>query len=101
METTSDRPLPELTQAVLDPATLEALVLDLCSQTQILSVSTKQGEQRHARGTELSLPEAVEALRQGELRGVQVHYRWQDQEWLDTLLRGPEGIKIVRTLAPK
>lgn len=96
----SDLPLAELTQAVLDHATLEALVRDLGSQTQILSLTTKQGEQRRAQSAGDSLVEAVEALKQGKLRGVQVHYLWRGQEWLDTLLRGPEGIKIVRTLAP-
>jgi hypothetical protein len=98
MEPNDRVPLAELTQAVLDQTTLQALVADLTTLTTILGVTTKGGQQHHAKASQLSLMEAMEALQQGMLRGVQIHYLWQGQEWLDTLLRGPEGsIRIVRT----
>jgi hypothetical protein len=98
---TNDKPeLPELSQAVLDDSTLQALVQDLSALTRILSVTTKGAAQTRAQAAPCSLQEAVEALRHREVRGVQVHYLWENQEWIDTLLAVPEGIRIVRTAAP-
>ena len=91
--------LPDLTQAYLDGETLRALVDDLNNLTQILEVITKGGEFSMAGKTSLPLGEAVEALQHGQIRGVQVRYLWQQEEWMDTLLRGPAGIRIVRMKA--
>jgi hypothetical protein len=33
----------------------------------------------------------------GELRGIQVRYRWNGAEWLDTLLGLDSVVRIVRT----
>ncbi|MFA5506664.1 MAG: hypothetical protein WC314_03385 [Vulcanimicrobiota bacterium] len=93
----NDLNFPELSQAVLDPPTLQALLRDLTTQTRVLSVTVKGGEQHHAQAADSSLSQAVESLLRGEIRGVQVRYLWQDREWLDTLLRCAEGIRIVRS----
>jgi len=89
-------PLAELTEAVLDAPTLDALLADIGSLAEVLEVVTKGAEQVLARPAPLSLVEAVQLLRAGRLRGVQVRYRWNGEEWLDTLLRGEVGIRIVR-----
>lgn len=89
--------LAELTTAVLDPPTLQALVDDLTSLTRICSIVTKSGPTARASGDPWTLAEAVQALRRGELRGVQVNYWWDDQEWIDTLLSGSTGITLVRS----
>jgi len=91
--------LPELTQADLDGETLGALVDDLNNLTQILEVITKGGEFSMAGKTSIPLREAVRALQRGQIRGVQVRYVWRDEEWMDTLLRGPAGVRIVRMKA--
>ena len=97
MEPDDPVPLAELTQAVLDPATLRALVTDLTTLTTILAVTTKGAEQHHGKAAAMSVGQAVESLTRGELRGVQIHYCWQGQEWLDTC---GDGIRIVRAPVP-
>lgn len=90
------RPLPELTEAVLDDDTLAALVRDLRGETQLLEVQLKGGQFERGQRHQIPLEQAVSMLTAGEIRGVQIRYRWSEQEWLDTLLRHPEGIKLVR-----
>ena len=90
--------MPELTQGVLDEATLEALLDDLTGLTEILEVQIKGGEFSRARRVDEDLRQAVAALRGGQLRGVQVRYLWEGQQWLDTLLRNLEGVRLVRML---
>ena len=46
--------------------------------------------------TDEDLRQAVAALQDGRLRGVQVRYEWQGRQWLDTLLRSQEGLRLVR-----
>lgn len=91
--------LAELTQALLDAPTLSALVHDLSELTQVLSLTVKGGAEVHGKASSWSLDEAVAALLAGHLRGVQIHYVWSEKEWIDTLLRRPEGVMLVRTQA--
>lgn len=96
---TEEPELAELTRSALDAETLQALLEDLTSLTDILEVTTKGAELQRADKTTLTLWQAVEALQAGELRGVQVRYHWRGEEWLDTLLRVPGGTRIVRIKA--
>lgn len=88
--------LPALTQSCLDESTLEALLDDLSSLTEILEVTVKGGEFDRAEKTSLALRPAVKALQAGLVRGVQIRYLWHQQQWLDTLLGGGNEIRIVR-----
>ncbi len=88
--------LPALTQAVLDPATLDALFRDLATCTEILSVHPKASPGAHVGETAITLPAARAGLLAGEFRGVQIRYRYESKEWCDTLLASPGGIRIVR-----
>lgn len=92
--------LAELTQGRLDEPTLTALLDDLSELTEILEVLTKGGECARAERSQPDLREAVAALQAGQLRGVQVRYLWDGQQWLDTLLRGPDGVRLVRVQVP-
>ena len=65
--------LPPLTQSCLDECTLEALLDDLSSLTEILEVTVKGGEFDRAEKTSLALRPAVKALQAGLVRGVQRH----------------------------
>lgn len=90
-------PLPELTEGLLDPATLERLFADLEACAEVLEVLTKLGPQERVTGSvRPSLAEAHDLLRAGGVRGVQIRYRYQGQEWLDTLLVRPAGTLLVR-----
>ena len=92
--------LSDLTRAELDPQLLDALLDDLTRHTQIMEVTVKGGEFSRAEKAPVSLQEAIEALRGGRIRGVQVRYRWQGEEWLDTLLANAGQFRIVRLKVP-
>jgi hypothetical protein len=89
-------PLPQLQNAVLDAETLEQLARDLTSFAQVDEVLLKGGSTAMTSGRSVSLAEALEALRQGRVLGVQVRYRYDGTSWWDTLLRTPQGIRLVR-----
>jgi hypothetical protein len=89
-------PLPRLQEALLDVGTLEQLARDLQSFAQVDEVLLKGGAVAMTSGRPVSLPEALEALRQGRALGVQVRYRYDGTSWWDTLMRTPQGIRLVR-----
>lgn len=84
-----------LTTADLDPATLAALFADLADLTEIDEVLIKGATSSHA-GT-AGLAEARLALDSGAARAIQIRYRWAGQAWLDTLMRTPGGVRLVRS----
>lgn len=88
--------LPTLQQTVLDAPTLEALFRDLAQCTQILAVVPKGAPQAYAAGHGIDLEAARAGLASGAFRGVQVRYRYEGQEWCDTLLATPGGVRLVR-----
>lgn len=88
--------LPALQQTVLDAPTLEALFRDLAQCTQILAVIPKGGPQAYAADRGIDLEAARTGLASGQFRGVQVRYRYEKQDWCDTLLATPGGVRLVR-----
>lgn len=88
--------LPQLQQAELDAETLARLVSDIQALTEVDEVLLKGGSTAIASTQRLSLADAVEALQRGQTQGVQVRYRYQGGRWWDTLLRSPQGIRLVR-----
>jgi hypothetical protein len=88
--------LPSLQEAVLDAATLARLVSDIQGLAVVDEVLLKGGGAAMASTQRRTLAEAVDALQQGQVMGVQVRYRYQGQAWWDTLLRVPQGIRLVR-----
>ena len=89
-------PLPELSEALLDRETLERLFVDLDACTRVLDVLLKRGPTRRTDGRPVGLGEARDLLLTGEVRGLQIRYLYQGVEWRDTLLRTPEGVRLVR-----
>jgi hypothetical protein len=90
----------ELTEAVLDAATLDALFADLAAHADVLDVFVKGGPDRRAREGTADLT-AARALLDGEARGVQIRYRWDGDEWRDTVMRAPGGFRVIRTWLPR
>lgn len=89
--------LPELHQGVLDPETLDRLVLDIETCTELLEVIPKFGSDSYVgEGEVIDLKTAMSMLQAGELRGVQVRYKHDGAQWWDTLMGTPQGIRIVR-----
>ena len=94
-------PLPEMREAVLSNDDLAALVADLQALTQIQSVIGKAGARQHSSDSPLTIETAAARLTTGTLPAAQVHYRYDGSEWTDTLIRSPQGIKLVRCQHPQ
>lgn len=88
--------LPALQQTVLDAPTLEALFRDLAQCTQLLAVIPKGAPQAYVTEHGIDLDAAQTGLASGVFRGVQVRYRYDGQEWCDTLMATPAGVRLVR-----
>lgn len=86
--------LPELRQTVLDEPALERLFEEIATLTSVIEVRTKGGPTASSAASDLR--SALEALRAGATRGVQVVYAWSGQRWVDTVIRGPEGFRVTR-----
>ena len=91
--------LPELAQGMLDAAGLEALFRDLAACAIVEELQVKGGAQAYATGAG-TLEGAWAALEHGGARGVQLRYRFQGQDWVDTILRAGNGWRLVRARAP-
>jgi hypothetical protein len=92
--------LPELQDALLDEQTLEQLARDLESFAQVDEVLLKGAPTARAGEGSIPLAEALDALRQRRVLGVQIRYRFQGTLWWDTLLRTPHGVRLVRITPP-
>lgn len=93
-------PLPTLQDSVLDAETLDALVRDWLDHAEVLDVMTKGAPGSRATFAPADLPRAVDALRSGQVRAVQVRYLHGGVEWRDTLLPAPTGTRLVRIQTP-
>lgn len=91
-------PLPDLLQSVLGPTDLDALFRDIGSLTRVLEIIPKHGPRDHVPDApvSLSLDEARTLLDSGAICGLQIRYVHDNTQWWDTLLRTPEGVRIVR-----
>ncbi len=87
-------PLASLTTADLNSEVLSALFRDLATLVEIDVVLIKGDATAYAGVT--GLAEAQRALAAGA-RGIQIRYRWAGKGWLDTLISGPSGIRLVRS----
>jgi ferredoxin-type protein NapG len=92
--------LPELHEAELDEAGLRQLFGDLASATQALEVRLKRGPTERGAAASVSAAEALGLLVGGTVRGVQVRYRYDDEDWCDTILATPVGYRVVRLANP-
>jgi hypothetical protein len=92
--------LPILWKATLDDPMLDQLFTDLESAAEGLSVQVKGDPREYASTDPLTLDAARHRLRAGDVRGVQVRYRYDGREWTDTVLRVPGGYRLVRMEAP-
>lgn len=86
----------ELTTSTLDPATLATLFSDIAAHTEVIEIFAKAGAESHAGSTRLTLDTAQSLLLSGKVRGIQLRYRYQGDEWWDTLINTPAGVRIVR-----
>ncbi|PQJ29299.1 hypothetical protein BSZ32_12900 [Rubritalea profundi] len=89
--------LPELAQGVLDSETLDQLVVDIETCTELLEVIPKFGADSYVKeGEVIDLRTAISMLTRGDLRGVQVRYKHEGSQWWDTLMATHQGVRLVR-----
>ena len=92
--------LPELTEGVLDEATVETLFADLAACTTGQEVRVRRRLRRQEQGT-VGLDEAQALLACGEAAAVQVRYWWKGESWIDTVIRRPDGYHVTRMQVPR
>jgi hypothetical protein len=83
-------------QAGLNADAIEQLFADLTASAEVLFVQGKAGAGRYASIEPLTLASARERLASGGITGVQIRYRFEGREWIDTLLRVGHGFRLVR-----
>ena len=89
--------LPELTESVLSPDQIRELFRDIEALTQIVEIIPKHGSRDYVDDSiELDLATARDRLLDRTYRGLQIRYQYDGGLWWDTLIRIPEGIRIVR-----
>lgn len=91
-------PLPELQQQDLDEATVRALFRDVAALGEGVEVLVKGAPVARAEALALAPEAALEGLLAGRWRAVQLRYGHEGQVWLDTVLRTPQGFRVVRML---
>jgi hypothetical protein len=70
-------------------------VTDLKACAEILVVMPKAGP-GYVAPKEIDLDEGAKLLESGQLRGLQIRYRYQNEEWWDTLINRDGNISITR-----
>jgi len=94
--TPENTPLPQLQDTLLEPETLELLFQDIQRCAVVNEVQLKGGPMVMASGQSVPLDEARVALQEGRVLGVQIRYWFNGANWWDTLLRTPQGIRLIR-----
>ena len=89
--------LPELTESLLGADQLADLFRDIGALTQVVEIIPKQGPRDYVDDSKsLDLESARDRLLDGTFRGLQIRYQYDGGLWWDTLIRVPDGIRIVR-----
>lgn len=99
-EMQTEAELAPVYEGELDGATFEDYLADLEELADVHRVLVKESAEAHAEGAPLSLDQARMLLLTGAVRGVQIRYRHAASEWIDTLVRGAESIRLLRVEAP-
>ena len=88
--------MPELTQARLDPATLDQLFVDIATCTKVIDVTAKLAPTQMVPQQRLTLDDAQELVRTRGVRGVQIRYLYDGSEWWDTIIVNGDEVRVVR-----
>jgi hypothetical protein len=88
--------LPEMSDAVLDDDQLAALFRDLRQCVEVDEIVLRTGPGRADDAGQATLDDAESLLAEREVRGVQVRYRYDGANWMDTLMPVADGVRLVR-----
>lgn len=88
------QPLPDLHTAMLSAEMLGQLLADLRDHAEVLSVQARGAARGAAQAA--GLEDVVRLLDVGPGASVQISYRHGGELWIDTLMAGDDGTKLVR-----
>jgi hypothetical protein len=89
-------PLPAIWDKLLDATTLDQYFKDLATHAEIISVQEKQSPTEYVQENTMDLSVVREKMISGTTRAVQIRYRFEEQEWCDTLMCQASGVKLIR-----
>lgn len=89
-------PLAQLHEGLLDSDQLSAVLADIEAHTIVDIVFIKGGAAQYAQPGPVTFEVGRDAFVGGHVRGLQVRYLWNDDEWWDTFMRLPDGVRLVR-----
>lgn len=96
-----DAPLPDLWNSLVDQDTLDELIRDLLQHAVILGVQEKHSPTEHINEQPVDSIQTIERFREGKSRAIQIHYRFEEKNWCDTIIRQGMQFKIVRMQQPE
>ncbi len=89
--------IPDLHEATLDRELCEKLFQDIVGHCRVFEIRLKEHPERMVRPTgTISVFDAYELLSTGKIRGVQITYGHQGQEWRDTVIGSADCFRLVR-----
>lgn len=92
----NEEELPEVSEAVLGDDDIASLVRDLRACTEVNEIVLKTGPGGADDQQQPTLDEAAQLLLERAVRGVQIRYRYDKADWMDTLMPVADGIQLVR-----
>jgi ferredoxin-type protein NapG len=90
------RPFPHMNQAELSNDEVGQLLNDIDQYAELLLVNLKSNTRSFTPEQRLGLEDARAAIESRSARGVQLRYRYEGDEWWDTLMLQPDGARLVR-----
>lgn len=88
--------LPPLGHRPLDQTSLLAHWKDLEELTEIQEVRCKGGAMKTSMDATVSFAEGTRLFIQEMVQGLQIRYRYDNIAWVDTYLRTPRGVQLIR-----
>jgi len=87
---------PSLTEAELTSDELRALAADLSRYCKLELVRPKSAPGRMTEARSLPLEDAISAVLEGRIAGLQVHYAYDGELWIDTVMAFGKSYRLVR-----
>jgi hypothetical protein len=92
--------LPPMRECMLSEEQVRQLFADIVSQASEILLMQRLPNTQRASAPTLSTPEQLRAaqvsLLSGSVPRLQIRYHWQEVNWIDTLERRADGIRLVR-----
>lgn len=91
-------PMPDLYEGELDEAGIDALfeALEGVPGGVEVIVKWRPGQAVPPQRARLDLAAARSIVARRQARAVQLRYRFEGEDWWDTLMLGPERVRVVR-----